>query len=138
MNIGLFIVGLIIAAAGAYGCYYYPKMRKTLSGQIEGTVVRYRKGLGGTGKRGKSRIVWYPTVTYTVNGVTYSYDCFCGANSESEEPVSTEGKTVSLLYNPANPKQCAEAKNIQQKHMMVFTVIVMLVGIGLAVWSFVK
>ena len=136
MNIALFIVGLLFAAAGAYGCCYYPKMRKTLTGQIDGTVVRYRKGLGGTGKRGRSRIVWYPTVEYTVNGVTHSYDCtFC---YESEEPVSTDGKTVPLLYNPAKPKQCAEAENIQQKHIMVFTVIVMLVGIGLAVWACVK
>ena len=133
MNTAFFIVGLLLAAAGAYGCYYYPKMRKTLSGQIDGTVVRYRKGLGGTGRRGRSRIVWYPTVTYTVNGVPHSYDCTF--RYEISQPVSIEGKTVPLLYNPANPKQCAEAENIQQKNIMVVTVIVMLVGVGLAVSS---
>ena len=133
MNTSLFIVGLLFAAAGGYGCYYYPKMRKTLTGQIEGTVVRYREGRTYSGRR--SRIVWRPTVTYTVNGVTHSYDCI--AKHESEEPVSTEGKTVSLLYNPANPKQCREAKDIQQKNTMVVTVIIMLVGIGLVALSFV-
>ena len=131
MNTAFFIFGLLLAAAGAYGCYYYPKMRKTLTGQVEGTVVRYREGRTYSGRR--SRIVWRPTVTYTVNGVTHSYDCTF--SYEISQPVSIEGKTVSLLYNPANPKQCREAKDIQQKGIMVLTVIIMLVGIGIAVLS---
>ena len=134
MNIGIFIAGLLFAALGAYGCYYYPKLRKTLTGQIEGMVVRYREGTAHTGHRTIAK-VWCPTVEYTVNGVTHSYkcvDCY-----ETEEPVSAEGKTVALLYNPANPKQCRETKNIQQKNVLVFTVIVFLVGVGLAVYSFV-
>ena len=134
MNTALFIVGLLFAAAGAYGCYYYPKMRKILTGQINGTVIRYRKGMAGSGRR--NRIVWYPTVIYTVNGVTHSYDCTF--HFEASQPASIEGKTVPLLYNPAKPKQCAEAENIQQKGVMAVTVIAMLVGIGLAVWSFTK
>jgi len=131
---GLLFAGLLFTALGAYGCYYYPKMRKALTGRIEGTVVRYREGTAHINRK-KIAKVWYPTVAYTVNGVTHSYDCTdC---YETEEPLSTEGKTVSLLYNPANPKICRRAENIQAKGALAVAAVVMLVGIGLIVLSFV-
>jgi len=140
MTVPLFIVGLIFAALGAYLCYYYPKMRKILTEPIDGQVISFVEGTTSVGntRSGKSAFktvkAWYPTVTYTVNGVTHNYTCVI---PELMKPESIEGKTVPLLYNPSNPDKCIEAESIKSNNMMVVPIIVLLVGVGLVVLSFI-
>ena len=141
MTFPLFILGLFFTALGAYLCWYYPNMRKTLTEPIDGTVVSYVEGTTSIARSragGKSAFktvkAWYPVVTYTVNGVTHNYTC---SIAELSEPEGIEGKTIPLLYNPTDPGKCLEAQPIKVNNMMAAPIIILLVGIGLIVLSFI-
>jgi hypothetical protein len=144
MNTPLLLIGIFLAAAGCYSFYYYPKKRKALTEPIDGTVVSFVEGMAYVDKHIGGRYksvgvkVWYPVVAYTVNGVTHSYTCLI--NKALADPadieLSTEYKTIPLLYNPANPQQCLEAENIKGRFMLT-GMIVLFCGIGIIVLSFV-
>jgi len=135
MIIPLFILGLAIAALGGYFCY----MRKTLTEPISAKVVGYEEGEAYVrktrGSKGNYRVkAWYPLVTYSVNSETYNHTF---RNSyELSEPVKNEGKTIPLLYNPANPDKCVEAE-VNKAGTMFVGLFIILVGVVLIVVSFV-
>ena len=135
MVVPLFILGLALAALGAYFC----RMRKTLTEPINAKVTGYEEGWAYVrktrGSKGNYRVkAWYPKVTYSVNGVTYNHT---GRNSyELSEPVKTEGKTIPLLYNPADPAKCVEA-DVNQAGTMFVGVFIIIVGVVLIVVSFI-
>ena len=61
----MFIIGLVFAGFGIFMCWHYPKMKKTLSEQINGKIVRYVEGSASV-NRARSRVAkaWYPVVEY--------------------------------------------------------------------------
>ena len=135
MIIPLFIFGLALAALGGYFCY----MRKTLTEPISAAVTGYEEGWAYVrktrGSKGNYRVkAWYPKVTYSVNDVTYNHTC---RNSyELSEPARNEGKTIPLLYNPANPGKCVEAE-VNKSSTMFVGLFIILIGIVLIAISFV-
>jgi hypothetical protein len=139
----LFFIGLFFAAVGGFSFYYYPKKRKTFTEPIDGTVVSFMEGMAYVDKHvgGKYKSVavkaWYPVVEYTVNGVTHSYTCISAKLLEDPAgfELGDEYKTIPLLYNPVKPAQCSETENVKGSHLIT-GFIIMLIGIGLMVWSF--
>jgi hypothetical protein len=139
MQVPLLIFGLVFAALGAYLCYKLPKQRKTLTEPIDGKVVSYEEGWttsfsNNNDREEKRERAWFPVVTYSVNGVTHKFTC---RNSpEFSEPVNTEGKTIPLLYNPANPGKCVEADSNKANSAWA-GLIILLIGIVFIVISFI-
>lgn len=108
------VLALICLAAGIYLTFFHSQgFVKTT-----GTIVSLRQDNTGDSD------VYYPTVEYSVDGSTYTAELDTGSGSYKV------GKSITVLYDPANPAVAHGGNGLG-----IYLIVVSVVILGIAVWS---
>jgi hypothetical protein len=125
MWILVFLFGLCLTAIGVYLRYSTTKLKRVCNAPIDGILTGYEIKKVRIGKTGSSyRLIYYPVVSYSVNGDEYKHTFTAAGYGE---PVIQEGEKITLLINRDNPKQCY-AVNEKVSFNIILHIILIIMG----------
>ena len=100
-----FLIGITCVVIGIFILRSYFKDQKTQTVETTATVIRVDSELE-TDSDGLDTRYFYPVVTYTVNGI--KYETRLPDSGTTDSTAYKEGQTVSIKYNPDNPKEISK------------------------------
>ena len=124
----LALFALIFLAVGSMALVGGRAQKKRCSASASGTVVRVHMEQKPRGRSKGTVNVYIPEFRFNADGVTYSYR----ADFASMRREFQEGQTVTVYYDPADPKFCyvaEDAGNSAQGGMMCL-IIGLLLAVG--------